>query len=74
MIEQLNLVQELRKSEDWTALRDVIEILVDKVIVRAHEKTYEVRVELNPLPVIREVFETIPNMQKAPAVGLEPTT
>ena len=73
-IEQLNTVQELRKSEDWTALREVLEILVDKVIVRAHEKTYEVRVQLNPLPVIREVFETIPNMQKAPAVGLEPTT
>jgi hypothetical protein len=70
--EQINLVSELWQTKDWKALRKLVELLVDKVIVRAREQEYEVRVRLYPLPVVRTILETIPNTREAALTGIEP--
>ena len=64
-LEQVNCIREFWDSGDIVNLRKVIDLLVEKVIVRASEKQYEVRVRLRPLPVVREVFETLPIMEEA---------
>ena len=47
-LDQSNLIEELRDQQDISALRNVVELIVDQVIVRAHEDRYEVRVKRFP--------------------------
>ncbi|MBN2081825.1 recombinase family protein [bacterium] len=73
-IDQVNSIEEFWKGEDYDRLKEVIDLLVSSVNVRATDRTFEISVRLHPLPVIREVLESTPIERKAAPTGVEPVT
>jgi hypothetical protein len=71
-IDQVNSIEEYWNAEDYDRLKEVTDLVVGSVNVRATDKAFEISVRMHPLPVIREVLESTPIERKVAPTGVEP--